>query len=187
MLRMVITSSAACQPAWARHCLWSSPAASSHQVCWIFFDMKRNESCLSMPRRNILSLQTICQGSTTMIIVLLTTIKQQLEDDCTRLGISFVVGDQYQYSTSTSTSKLTFGPKYPNFGSKKHIFAPCGQLEPHRSMFSTRKRCLIGIPIGGYQNFYSSPQKIGFWAQIWPNLAKNGIFGQILAFLAHLI
>ena len=29
-----------------------------------------------------------------MIIVLLTTIKQQLEDDCTRLGISFLVGDQ---------------------------------------------------------------------------------------------
>ena len=49
------------------------------------FSMKRNESCLSMPRRNLLSLQTIYQGSTTMIIVPLTTIKQQLEDDCTRL------------------------------------------------------------------------------------------------------
>ena len=33
-----------------------------------FFYMKRNESCLSMLRRNLLSLQTICQGSTTMII-----------------------------------------------------------------------------------------------------------------------
>jgi len=33
-------------------------------------------------------------GSTTMIIVPLTTIKQQLEDDLTRLGISFLVGDQ---------------------------------------------------------------------------------------------
>ena len=59
------------------------------------FSMKRNESCLSMPRRNLLSLlQIIFQGSTTMIIVPLTTIKQQLEDDCTRLGISFLVGDQ---------------------------------------------------------------------------------------------
>ena len=150
--------------------------------------MKRNESCLSMPRRNLLSLQTICQGSTTMIIVLLTTIKQQLEDDCTRLGISFVVGDQYQYSTSTSTSKLTYGPKYPNFGSKKHIFAPCGQLEPHRSMFSTRKRCLLGFPIRGYQKFLlPAPKKLDFGpknGQIWP---KTGILGQISAFLAHLI
>ena len=59
------------------------------------FSMKRNESCLSMPRRNLLSLlQIIFQGSTTMIIVPLTTIKQQLEEDCTRLGISFLVGDQ---------------------------------------------------------------------------------------------
>ena len=59
------------------------------------FSMKRNESCLSMPRKNLLSLlQIIFQGLTTMIIVPLTTIKQQLEDDCTRLGISFLVGDQ---------------------------------------------------------------------------------------------
>ena len=57
--------------------------------------MKRSESCLSLPRRNLLSLlQIIFQGSTTMIIVPLTTIKQQLEDDCTRLGISFLEGDQ---------------------------------------------------------------------------------------------
>ena len=50
-----------------------------------FSNMKSNYSCLSMPRRNLLLLQTIYQGSTTMIIVPLTTIKQQLEDDCTRL------------------------------------------------------------------------------------------------------
>ena len=55
--------------------------------------------------------------------------------------------------------KLTFCPKYPNFWVKKHIFAPSGQLEPQRSMFSTWKRCLIGIPIWGYQNFYSLPPK----------------------------
>ena len=60
-----------------------------------FFSMKRSESCLSLPHRNLLSLlQIIFQGSTTMIIVPLTTIMQQLEEDCTRLGISFLVGDQ---------------------------------------------------------------------------------------------
>ena len=48
-------------------------------------------------------------------------------------------------------------------------------------MFSTRKRCLIGIPIRGYQNFYSLPPKnwilgpktakfgpkLAFWAKYW--------------------
>ena len=81
-----------------------------------------------------------------------------------------------------------FAPKIQIFGSKKHIFASSGQLEPWRSMFSTRKRCLIGIPIWGYQNFYSlSPKKLDFGpknGQIWP---KTGILGQISAFLAHLI
>ena len=73
--------------------------------------------------------------------------------------------------------KLTFGPKIQILGSKKHIFAPNGQLEPQWSMFSTRKRCLIRIPIWGYQNFYSLPPKIGFWAQKRPNLAQNWHFG----------
>ena len=44
-------------------------------------------------------------------------------------------------------------------------------------MFSTRKRCLIGFPTRGYQNFYSLPPKIGFWAQKRPNLAQNWHFG----------
>ena len=73
------------------------------------------------------------------------------------------------------------------FGSKLHIFVPSGQFEPHRSMFSTRKRCLIGSLIWGYQKFCSIPPKMDFWpknGQIWP---KIGIFGQILAFLAYLI
>merc|ERR1711873_97385 len=62
-----------------------------------------------------------------------------------------------------------------------------GQFEPHRLMFSTRKRCLIGIPIRGYQNFYSLPPKnwiwgpktakfgpkLGFWAKKRPNLVQN--------------
>ena len=64
------------------------------------------------------------------------------------------------------------------FGSKKHISAPSDQLEPHRSMFSTRKRCLIGIPIRGYQNFYSLPPKN--WI-LGPKTAK---FGPKLAFWA---
>ena len=48
-------------------------------------------------------------------------------------------------------------------------------------MFWTRKRCLIGIPIWGYQNFYSLPPKnwilgpktakfgpkLAFWAKYW--------------------
>merc|ERR1712047_161078 len=44
-------------------------------------------------------------------------------------------------------------------------------------MFSARKRCLIGVPVRGYQNFYSLPSKIGFWAQKRPNLAQNWHFG----------
>ena len=74
--------------------------------------------------------------------------------------------------------KLTFGPKYPNFGVKKHIFTPSGQLEPHWSMFSTQKRCLIGILIWGYQNFYSlPPKKLDFGPKKRPNLAQNWHFG----------
>ena len=57
------------------------------------------------------------------------------------------------------TKNWLLAPNIQILGSKKHIFAPSGQLEPHRSMFSTRKRCLIGLPIWGYQNFYSLPPK----------------------------
>ena len=57
------------------------------------------------------------------------------------------------------TKNWLLAPNIQILGSKKHIFAPSGQFEPHRSMFSTRKRCLIGIPIWGYQNFYSLPPK----------------------------
>ena len=58
-------------------------------------------------------------------------------------------------------------------------------------MFSTRKRCLIGIPIGGYQNFYSLPPKNWIFG---PKMAKFGpksaflvILGQILPFFAHFV
>ena len=47
-------------------------------------------------------------------------------------------------------------------------------------MFSTQKRCLIGIPIWGYQNFYSLPPKK--WI-LGPKTAK---FGPKLAFLVNL-
>ena len=86
------------------------------------------------------------------------------------------------------SQKILFAPSIKIFGSKKHIFAPSGQLEPQWSMFSTRKRCLIGLPIWGYQKFYSlPPKKLDFGpkkGQIWP---KTGILGQISAILAHLI
>ena len=57
------------------------------------------------------------------------------------------------------TNKLTFSLKYPNFWVKKAIFVPSGQLEPHWSMFSTRKRCLNCSLIWKYQKFYSIPPK----------------------------
>merc|ERR1712004_730073 len=58
------------------------------------------------------------------------------------------------------------------------------QLEPHRSMFSTQKKCLIGIPIRGYQNFTPCPQKIEFGAQKRPNLAQNWHFGPNIGIFA---
>ena len=71
-----------------------------------------------------------------------------------------------------------FAPNIQIFGSKKHIFAPSGQLELHRSMFSTQKMCLIVFLIWRYQKFYSIPQKNWIFG---PKTAK---FGPKLAFLA---
>ena len=76
---------------------------------------------------------------------------------------------------------LNFGPKYPNFWVKIAHFVPSGQFEPHRSMSSTRKRCLIGSLIWGYQKripivLPPSPQKNYFRpknGQIW---ARTFIF-----------
>merc|ERR1712223_1578910 len=93
--------------------------------------------------------------------------------------------------------KMTPSSETENFkniqilGSKKHIFAPSGQFEPHRSMFSTQKRCLIGLPIRGYQNFYSLPPKNSIWdqktAKFGPKSAFLVILGQILPFFAHFV
>ena len=76
------------------------------------------------------------------------------------------------------TKNWLLAPNIQILGSKKHIFAPSGQLEPHRSMFSTRKRCLIRIPIWGYQNFYSLPPKN------WILCPKTAKYGPKLAFWA---
>ena len=82
------------------------------------------------------------------------------------------------------TKNWLFAPNIQILGSKKHIFAPSGQFEPHRSMFSTRKRCLIGIPIRGYQNFYSLPPKNWIWgpktAKFCPKLAFLAKYGHFL-------
>ena len=75
-------------------------------------------------------------------------------------------------------------PKYPNFWSKLHIFVPSGQLEPHGSMLSTRKR----FPdMGVLKVLVPRTPKNRFLAQKRPNLAQIDILGQILVFLAHLI
>merc|ERR1712012_1149096 len=91
------------------------------------------------------------------------------------MGWSFVPSTKI----AITKQKIDFWPQISKFwGQKKHIFAPSGQFEPHRSMFSTRKRCLIGIPIRGYQNFYSLPQKNWIWG---PKTAKFGHFWHILS------
>ena len=74
------------------------------------------------------------------------------------------------------TKKWLLAPNIQISGSKLHIFIPSGQLEPHRSMFSTWKRCLIGPLIWGYRKFYSIPPKNGFLAQKRPNLAHKWHF-----------
>ena len=62
--------------------------------------------------------------------------------------------------------------KWPLARKRKILWGP---LEPHRSMFSTQKRCVIGILIRGYQNFYSlPPKKLDSGpknGQIWPKMA----------------
>ena len=69
-------------------------------------------------------------------------------------------------------------PNIQFFGSKLHIFVPSGQLEPHQSMFSTRKRCFIVSLIWGYQKFYSIlPQKMNFLPKNGQILPKTDIFG----------
>ena len=88
--------------------------------------------------------------------------------------------DKYRNS---KTKKWLLAPKIQIFGSKLHIFVPCGQYEPYRSMFSTRKRCLIGFLIWGYQKFYSISKNCFLasnrpnWAQNWHFWSYMGIFG----------
>merc|ERR1712012_756649 len=93
------------------------------------------------------------------------------------MGWSFVPSTKI----AITKQKIDFWPQISKFwGQKKHIFAPSGQFEPQRSMFSTQKKCLIRIPIRRYQNFYSMPPKNWIWGQ------KTAKFGPKLAFLVNL-
>ena len=81
------------------------------------------------------------------------------------------------------TKNWILAPNIQIFGSKKHIFVPSGQVGPHQSMFSSRKRYLIGSLIWGYQKFCSIPPKKDFWpktaklGQNWHFLPNIGSFG----------
>ena len=81
---MKSTSSPVCRLAWVKLCPCLLQASSFHRVP--FFG--------HVP---ITSYNVFCQGSTTMIVVPLTTIKLQLEADCQKLGFS-----------AANSSKLTF-------------------------------------------------------------------------------
>ena len=80
------------------------------------------------------------------------------------------------------TNNLLLAPNVQIFGSKLPIFVPIGQFEPHRSMFSTRKRCLISSLVWGYQKCYFilplPPQKK--WILV-PKIAKFGPKMTVLA------
>ena len=82
------------------------------------------------------------------------------------------------------TKNWILAPNIQIFGSKKHIFVPSGQVELYQSMFSSRKRYLIGSLIWG--SFAPSPQ-IRIFGQKRPNCAKTDIFCQISSVLVHLI
>ena len=49
------------------------------------------------------------------------------------------------------TENWLFATNIQIFGLKLHIIVLSGQLKPHRSMFSTRKRCLLASLIWGNQ------------------------------------
>ena len=98
-------------------------------------------------------------------------------------GASTVGRGKTFWRVGPKKSPLLNGLLAPNiqiFGSKLHIFVPSDQFEPHRSMFSTRKRCLIGPLIWGYQKFYSIPLKKWIFgpkpAKFCRFCAKNSFF-----------
>ena len=65
--------------------------------------------------------------------------------------------------------KWLFAKSIQIFGSKKHIFAPSGQLEPHRSMFSIKKKVSHWFPDMRIPKVLLPPPKNGFLAQKQPN------------------
>ena len=88
----------------------------------------------------------------------------------------------HQQKSRSLYKKLTFGPKYPNFGVKKSTFSPpSGQLELHRSMFSTRKKVSHWNPdtrvpkflLPAPKNWILGPKtakfgpKLALWAKYW--------------------
>ena len=84
--------------------------------------------------------------------------------------------------------KLTFCPKYPNFGVKKAHFRHQGPIRALPiKIFNTKKASHWFLDMRVPKVILPSPQKFDFWpknGQIWPN---TGILGQISTFLAHLI
>ena len=76
------------------------------------------------------------------------------------------------------TKKCLLALNIQNFGSKLHVSVPRGQMEPHESMFSTRKRCLTGSLI--WKSFTPSPPKNGHFWPIWS--PETAIFAPKYAF-----
>ena len=81
------------------------------------------------------------QGMTTMIIAPLTTIKQQIEDDCRLYGISALVGDQVKFVCSmifrSSVNHETISVAYQMVGTIRSHSDPVQQSSSSDKMFSS--------------------------------------------------
>merc|ERR1712004_13830 len=94
----------------------------------------------------------------------------------------------HQQKLRSLNKKLTFGPKYPNFGVKKAHFRPLRPIGASTvNVFNTKKVSHWNPDTRVPKFLLPAPQNLDFGpknGQIWP---KTGILGQISAFLAHLI
>ena len=72
-------------------------------------------------------------------------------------------------------------PKNWILGPKKAKFGPFDLMSDQKTMPTS---CVCGFLLCWYQNFYSLPPKIGFWAQKRPNLAQNWHFGPNIGIFA---
>merc|ERR1711884_301518 len=78
----------------------------------------------------------------------------------------------HQQKSRSLYKKLTFGPKYPNFGVKKSTFSPLAANLSHTDQcFQHEKGVSLESRYEGTKIFTPRPQRIGFWAQKQPNLA----------------